>query len=491
MPTIRRAMYKVLLATILLGVGCSESDSGGNAGAAGDGGAAGGSSTEIELGDEAHVVEGSDAKKADGTEAHPFATVASAVAAIETNEDWAGTLVIHEGRYEILEDVVLPIGVKLEVEAGTTMAFASLVAFHAQGDVHMLGTVAKPILMTWLTEGKHWSSLTNYEPSSQDNVFEYVIFEHGYENNFREISERGVLSLNQARALISHCTFRDNEGDDGLTLVKSESTVEHSQFLNNASDAIDQGYGYSEIGFCYFENNGNDATDLGDGSSAWVHDNVMYKNGDKAVSVGEGSHEVIVENNLCVDNAIGVAIKDDSVPIFRNNTLYGNDIGLASFASASGYGSGKGSFTGGIIWNSKTADFSFDATSETEVSYTCASTLTNQQGDPITGVGLTSPGDGCDDPMFADPDNEVPDLRDFHLRSATGRWLRAKGEPGLNIAMRTDAKPTWVKDEQSSPCIDGGDPKEDEDVISREPTPNGSRVNLGCYGGSAEASKSP
>jgi len=42
-------------------------------------------------------------------------------------------------------------------------------------------------------------------------------------------------------------------------------------------------------------------------------------------------------------------------------------------------------------------------------------------------------------------------------------------------------------DEATSPCVDTGDPGS---PVGREPFPNGGRVNMGAYGGTAEASKS-
>ena len=63
---------------------------------------------------------------------------------------------------------------------------------------------------------------------------------------------------------------------------------------------------------------------------------------------------------------------------------------------------------------------------------------------------------------------------DYHVRSEAGRWA-----PALEV---------WVEDEVTSPCIDAGDP---ETPVSGEPEPNGSRINMGVYGGTAEASKSP
>jgi predicted outer membrane repeat protein len=62
---------------------------------------------------------------------------------------------------------------------------------------------------------------------------------------------------------------------------------------------------------------------------------------------------------------------------------------------------------------------------------------------------------------------------DCHLKSQAGRW-----DPNSQ---------NWVIDDVTSPCIDAGDPNS---PIGCEPFPNGGRINMGAYGGTAEASKS-
>jgi hypothetical protein len=73
------------------------------------------------------------------------------------------------------------------------------------------------------------------------------------------------------------------------------------------------------------------------------------------------------------------------------------------------------------------------------------------------------------DPLFADPA-----AGDYHLKSRAGR--RA-----------VDGRSEWVNDSVTSPCIDAGNP---DTPVGDELLPNGGRVNMGAYGGTAEASKS-
>jgi len=90
------------------------------------------------------------------------------------------------------------------------------------------------------------------------------------------------------------------------------------------------------------------------------------------------------------------------------------------------------------------------------------------------------------DPLFVRPDawddngtplNPADDAwigGDHHLQSQAGYW---DGE--------TQA---WVHDEVTSPCIDAGDPAS---PLGAEPVPHGGLINLGAYGGTADAAKSP
>jgi predicted outer membrane repeat protein len=62
---------------------------------------------------------------------------------------------------------------------------------------------------------------------------------------------------------------------------------------------------------------------------------------------------------------------------------------------------------------------------------------------------------------------------DYHLKSQAGRW-----DPSST---------SWIYDDVTSACIDLGDPS---NPVGHEPFPKGGRINMGAYGGTAEASKS-
>jgi parallel beta-helix repeat protein len=79
--------------------------------------------------------------------------------------------------------------------------------------------------------------------------------------------------------------------------------------------------------------------------------------------------------------------------------------------------------------------------------------------------------DPCNTPTY--PWDDVLIGGDYHLKSQAGRWDVNEGG--------------WTKDDVTSPCIDAGDPNS---PIGFETFPNGGIINMGAFGGTAEASKS-
>jgi len=171
---------------------------------------------------------------------------------------------------------------------------------------------------------------------------------------------------------------------------------------------------------------------------------VLWNPGDFAVSFysGEGP-DSILRNFIIKDSFIGIFIADSS-PTLSNLTIVGNKYGIEAYAGS------QPEITNTILWNNIESDL-FGC----RVRYSC--------------VERGGEGDITEDPLFVDPDND-----DYHLRSERGRYW-----PEHDI---------WVLDKVTSPCIDAGDPF---GGAVNEPMPNGSRINIGAYGGTTEASLSP
>jgi parallel beta-helix repeat protein len=447
----------------------------------------------LDLGNPIHVVPGSLESGADGSEEHPFATTYDALDAIARDTDWDGKVILHAGEHLLPEgtdlkegQVAFPKNADVEIQAGATIKLGYKVGMQFQRKVEVRGAEGNEVLFTWLDTGDPWGAIANFEETSLDNVFEYAIFEHGFEVTFNSIAMRGALSLRLAGGRVSHCTFRNNAGDDGANLRKSPTVVEFNTFENNAGDALDTDQEVdTEVAYNYFSGNTNDAIDMGEGCTANIHHNVVFSSGDKGVSIGERSAPTIT-NNLFVNCSFGLGIKDSSTPTIANNTFYGNRLAIAAYEAIEGYGPGKGTVKNSIIWGSREGDIQLAPTltdsTFTEFSHNCIQSgqYMNPTGGPdgtaitlpVEGAGNTSAEDGCEDPMFVNPTDATNP--DFHLKSTAGHYDKD-----------SDA---YIEDDETSPCIDAGDP---DDAFDNEPEPNGGRIDLGCYGNHEEASHSP
>ncbi len=196
-----------------------------------------------------------------------------------------------------------------------------------------------------------------------------------------------------------------------------------------------------------------------------IKDNIIsyngwYAGGGMYCCGGEISNNLLVGNRAVYGGALSCCNG-----IIRNCTVVGN------WANGSGLDACNGSISNCIIWKNGGGIWTQIKDCSIPI-YSCIEDWTG------AGTGNTSA-----DPCFANMGywqqqgsflRWVENGADYHLRSQAGRW-----DPNSQ---------TWVLDDVTSPCIDAGNPGCTE---ANEPAPNGNRINMGAYGGTAEASKSP
>ena len=173
--------------------------------------------------------------------------------------------------------------------------------------------------------------------------------------------------------------------------------------------------------------------------------------------IKDGSSPTLVNCTFSDNSAsmMGGGIQNvDSSPILINCTLIGNS--AAYFGGGIYCAGGSPSLTNCILWGDTPEEISI-------FSGTPVINYSDIQG------GFPGEGNIDTDPLFADPENG-----DYHLLSQAGRW--------------DTISQSWIEDDVTSPCIDAGNPV---NPVVQEPAPNGGRINMGVYGGTLEASKSP
>lgn len=162
-----------------------------------------------------------------------------------------------------------------------------------------------------------------------------------------------------------------------------------------------------------------------------------------------------------------------SSPTVINCTFSGNRAGWGGGAIDNDWNSAP-RLMNCILWDNKPEEINLDSGTRPDITYSDIRGGWGGRGNIDTDPCFAGPGyweDPCNTPTYCWDDVWV--AGDYHLKSQAGRWNPNKQE--------------WVKDDVTGPCIDAGDPAS---PIGLEPFPNGGIINMGAYGGTAEASKS-
>ncbi len=215
--------------------------------------------------------------------------------------------------------------------------------------------------------------------------------------------------------------------------------------------------------------------------------NLVYANAEDGIILN-GADGVLIINNT-VDELIGdaIVIDDASADVtLRNNILWvhdGYDVNVASDSQtgfASDFNVLYATDSGQIgLWQNVprptlTAWQSADFTDSNSIS-----------ADPL----FVNPGGASGTMGYLSPSEDGSD-NDFHEESLYGSDHGGSLAPSLSqsTGLPVALLGTYTIDAAESPVIDRGAPT---DSFSNEPAPNGGYINIGAYGNTAQASKSP
>ncbi len=307
-----------------------------------------------------------------------------------------------------------------------------------------------------------------------------------------ELRGGGIYNY-ESEPTITNCTFSSNSYA-AMFNYRSLPTLIGCRFIGNAGGCIRNNESVSTIKNCVFQANYDNGI-YNENSNSTVSNCVF--NGDWGFCGGgmwNNSGNSIVSGCLFTGNRVsryGGAILNEGSLMINNCAFFGNSADRGGGIENRNYlRISKCTFVGnrgGGICNqgfTQTSDCIFWGNTPYQLfghnpELLIANYSDVQDGWPGEGnmdmdpcfIKLGYWDDPCNTP-YQDWDDIWVD-GDYHLKSQAGRW-----EPNSQ---------SWVQDDVTSPCIDYGDPMS---PIGLEPFPNGGRLNMGAYGGTAEASKS-
>lgn len=255
----------------------------------------------------------------------------------------------------------------------------------------------------------------------------------------------GIWTDFRTRVTLTNCTFRDNKASSGGGMYNSGA------WYNDPNSR-------TVISNCTFS--ANSAYQGGAMYNAWNRNTAVINcafTGNSAAKTGGGINYCGCEQTLA------------NCTFSANSAEHGNAM---AFEACGPTQPSKVWAVNCIFWDGAEEIFNADG-STIDITYS-----------DVRG-GWSGKGNIDADPCFADPGYWDPNGTpadanddfwvggDYHLKSQAGRW--------------GSVTQAWITDDVTSPCIDAGDMAS---PIGHEPFPNGGVVNMGAYGGTAEASRS-
>jgi hypothetical protein len=283
----------------------------------------------------------------------------------------------------------------------------------------------------------------------------------------------GGICFQVSSPIVSSCRFINNSAGKGAGMYIDDSwntIITNCEFLDNIADdggGIFATYSDAIVSHCIFQSNqsvGAGSYMDGGGGIRWFHSTPIIKNcifgGNSAAKYGGGIRIDACSNSLA------------SLADIANCTFYSNTASSGGAVAACGGWGCRPEVRNSIVWGNEPNDepgtiviaYGKCGFPSMTVDYSVLQNHWQSEDNlEVTNCFIA-------DPCFADANN-----LGYHLLSEAGRW-----DPNSQ---------SWVLDAVTSPCIDAGNPGS---PLGDEPNDaNNVRINMGTYGGTAQASKTP
>src|SRR2546430_596544 len=257
---------------------------------------------------------------------------------LAVNTTWAGNILV-------LSNVLVPSGVTLTVQAGTSVLLTNGVSITAQagGTIDVRGAATNPVSFLPMNGNNAWGNIAASGNNSSVTI------------RFAEVARGGVNLGSQATGLIEDSYIHDvvsavvgNSArfvtmrrihvknydetifNSGTVILAEDSLYENLTSANNDALEIQGGPPGSIIRRCTFRHasgSNTDTVDFNGTSGVLVQDCLIYDVADKGISLGAAGAGGAADANITVSNCLiysvdtGIAVKDGTTAGLYNNTI--------------------------------------------------------------------------------------------------------------------------------------------------------------------------
>lgn len=169
-------------------------------------------------------------------------------------------VILQKGVYEIIQTVIIPKNLQVEIEPGAVLRFDTGCSLISYSPIFAMGTEVEPILFTAKNRLFKWGVVGIVD--TDKSIFKHVKFEHGRHALINDVNFFGGLSLIRSDVVIKNSTFENMYGKDAINVQDAEAVIQNNRFENVYKDGVDVDGGSGEISFNEFINCQDEGIDL-------------------------------------------------------------------------------------------------------------------------------------------------------------------------------------------------------------------------------------
>ena len=251
---------------------------------------------------------------------------------------------IPKGRWTVRGSLVIPPGLNLFVEAGTTLRFEQHASLIVHGTADLQGTAQQPVVLEAASAGggidKTWQGIAVFN-APQRSHWSHVTVRHtsGVTQNAWTLT--GGVTFHRSDVTMTDCLLEGSQAEDALNIIHSDFALDSITVLDTASDGLDSDFSTGKLTGGLFRNigtaGGADAIDVS-GSNVVVDGTRFAGISDKVISVGEAS--TLTARNIVAENCgAGAVSKDGSTLDIADSVVrHAGIAGLMSYVKKPEYG---------------------------------------------------------------------------------------------------------------------------------------------------------
>jgi len=242
-------------------------------------------------------------------------------------------VIIKKGTYSVKSDIAISDYQMCLIEAGVTLKLDPKINFIVKGNLKVAGTEQNPVKILKASDRPFGTFAVLGSDSSSHCEIDYLTVSGGGESMVTGLLFTGQFAIYNSNVELKNSTFSNSAGDDGLNIKFSKVTIDRCQFANNMADQVDLDFCFAKVSNCTFspshiDSNG-DGLDLS-GSYAYVNFCSFNQFEDKGLSLGEKS-KVLVSNCTFIQNAIAIAVKDQTSAYLWKNSFESNTTDINTY----------------------------------------------------------------------------------------------------------------------------------------------------------------